>query len=156
MCRQATTDNHPNMNRRTFLTTSGIALSASLAGCAEEDNADTASSDNAENTNTDTESDSNSDSGSDSDGSVKILDHELVVEDFSTSVQGRVENATGEDQSYIEVTATFYNANDERIDENFTNSTDVPDGEVVHFEVLFLGDDPDATDHYELETATSV
>ena len=143
------------MRRRELLTTSGIALAA-LAGCAgeEDDNSDTASSDS------DTSSDSDSGNGdgngeSDDSGALEILDHELVVEEFQTTVEGRLENNTGEEQDYIEVKAVFYNADGERLEDGLDNATDVPDGEIVHFEIYFTGDDPDAIDSYELETSTS-
>lgn len=72
----------------------------------------------------------------------------------NATVEGKVKNTSGKEQSYIQVSAKFFNDANERIGEGMDNSTDVPDGQVVQFEI-YATPKPDEIDHYELEAATS-
>jgi hypothetical protein len=74
---------------------------------------------------------------------------ELVEDDFSTQVEGVVLNDTGEELSYVEVGVTFYDDEGRRIDDFFTNTTDLADGEEWVFEVMTTAD-PDDIDDYTI------
>lgn len=86
---------------------------------------------------------------------VTILEDELNVGDYGTvSVVGKFKNTSGKEQSYIQVSAKFFNGKDERVGEGMDNATDVPDGQVVNFEILTMAK-AEEIDHYELEASTS-
>jgi len=126
-------------NRRRFL--SGVVTigAVAIAGCAGDDEETTVEGNNGEN--------------GGGEGLV-IEEHELVEDDFSVQIEGILLNDTGEEQSYIEVKSTVYDEDGVRIDDFFTNTTDVPDGERWRFEVAVLEDAEDVED-YELEASTS-
>lgn len=72
-------------------------------------------------------------------------DDELVVE-------GLVENDSGEDQPYVEVVATIYNANGVVLGDEWTNVTDLRDGDTWAFEFDYFSPDvrnrtDEAADH---------
>jgi hypothetical protein len=50
-------------------------------------------------------------------------------------------------RSYIEVGVVFYNEDGQRIDDSFTNTTDLPDGEERVFEVMTTEDADDIDDY---------
>lgn len=81
---------------------------------------------------------------------LEILEHEFYQEDFSAGVEGTVRNDTGEELSYVEVGVVFYNADGQRIDDSFTNTEDLGDGEEWVFDVMFLGNDPEQVDDYNI------
>lgn len=78
---------------------------------------------------------------------LEILEHELVEDDFGVSVEGVVANNTGDELSYVEVGAVFYNSDGQRIGDSFTNTTDLPDGQEWVFEILTTEDAEDIDDY---------
>jgi hypothetical protein len=85
---------------------------------------------------------------------LEILEHELVEEEFSVAVEGVVANNTGDELGYVEVGVVAYNAEGQRIDDSFTNTTDLPDGEEWAFEVL-LTEDAEDIDEYSIAVTDS-
>lgn len=81
---------------------------------------------------------------------LEISEHELYTEEFEAGVEGVVVNNTGDELGYVEVGVVFYNSDGQRIDDSFTNTSDLPDGEEWAFDVMFLGDDPDDIDDYSI------
>jgi cobalamin biosynthesis protein CobT len=85
---------------------------------------------------------------------LEILEHELVEEEFSVAVEGVVANNTGDELGYVEVGVVAYNDEGQRIDDSFTNTTDLPDGEEWAFEVL-LTEDAEDIDEYSIAVTDS-
>lgn len=139
------------MQRRTFIaTTASTATALALAGCVgeEEDNSDNATGNGGGNNS----SGNGNDNGSDGSG-VDLLEHEMSYDStLGPTVTGRVVNNTGEEQSYIEVQARFFDSEDTRIGEGLWNATDVPDGQELQFECTAMTDQEPAS--YEVETGT--
>jgi len=126
-------------NRREFLTGVATVGTITIAGCAGDDEETTVEGENG---------------GNGGGEGLVIEEHELVEDDFSVQIEGILLNDTGEEQSYIEIRSTVYDEDGVRIDDFFTNTTDVPDGERWRFEVAVLEDAEDVAD-YELEASTS-
>lgn len=129
------------MNRRKFILGTATVASVALAGCGEEETT-TAESDG-----------SGDDDNGDSEGLV-IEEHELVEDDFLLEIEGVLLNDTGEEQSYVEVKSTVYDEDDVRINDLFTNTTDLSNGERWRFEIPVTEDAEDVA-RYELEASTS-
>lgn len=152
-----------DFDRRTVLKTSAAALSGvALAGCSgEEDEGDSASGSN-DNANDGGDSDSGGKDGGGTEGeqgddtpAVTILEHELVESDLGDAhVEGKVKNTSGEEQSYIEIEAKFFNEAGERVGDGLDNADDVGAGRVVTFEIISTVDYGEVAE-YELETSTS-
>ena len=85
---------------------------------------------------------------------LEILEHELVGDEFSASVEGVVANNTGDELDYVEVGVVLYNADGQRIDDSFTNTTDLPDGEEWAFEVMTM-EEMDEIDDYTIAVTDS-
>jgi len=129
------------MERRRFIIGIGTVSTIALAGCSEEET-------------TEASSDDGGDDGNDDDGGLVIEEHELVEDDFSVQIEGILLNDTGEEQSYVEVKSSVYDEDDVRIDDFFTNTTDLPQGEKWRFEIPVTVD-AEEVDRYELEASTS-
>jgi len=86
---------------------------------------------------------------------LELLEHELYEDDFSGGVEGVVVNNTGEELSYVEVGVVFYNEDEQRVDDSFTNTTDLPDGEEWVFDVMMLGTEPDEVADYSIAVSDS-
>jgi len=86
---------------------------------------------------------------------LEILEHEFYEDDFSGGVEGVVVNNTGEEIGYVEVGVVFYNEDGQRIDDSFTNTTDLGDGEEWVFDVLLIGADPEDVDDYNIAVTDS-
>lgn len=80
---------------------------------------------------------------------LEITEHELVEDDFSVSVEGVLGNNSGETVDYVEVGATFYDEEGRRVEDNYTNTTDLEDGEEWLFEILTTLD-ADEFEEYEI------
>ena len=59
---------------------------------------------------------------------LELLEHEVVEEEFSTSIEGVVANNSGERKDYVEVRARTYNADGQQLNSLMTNTTDLDDG----------------------------
>lgn len=158
------------MRRRTFLVATGATTTTLMAGCTGEDDdddttgeakaAEEENDESSENENGD-EEENGEDDGEDVDPDdalenddiestvegLEILEHELVEDEFSVSVEGVVANNTGDELSYVEVGAVFYNADGQRVGDSFTNTTDLPDGQEWVFEILTTEDAEDIDDY---------
>ncbi|MCH7659831.1 MAG: hypothetical protein IH933_04385 [Euryarchaeota archaeon] len=150
------------MQRRQYLIGVGVGATAVLAGCTgsddeedPEENGGEESEDEDEETNGEEEGDEEVDAeealeDEDTESTVEgleILEHELVEDEFSVSIEGVVANNTGDELGYVEVGAVLYNADGQRIGDSFTNTTDLPDGEEWAFEILTTEDAEDVDDY---------
>lgn len=160
------------MERRKFLHLSAAGASAALlAGCAggeDDDNTSNGNGGSTDNGNGNGQNDGgNGGDDIDSDEALEdddvestregleILEHEFYEEDFSAGVEGVVANNTGEDLDYVEVGVVFYNEDGQRLDDSFTNTTDMPDGEEWLFDVPLLGGDAEDVDDYSIAVTDS-
>lgn len=79
--------------------------------------------------------------------------------DVQIEIEGLVDNETGEDQSYVEVIATIYNEDGDVLGDEFTNVTDLRDGETWSFNFEYFGqevrDRADEVDDHEIFVTTS-
>lgn len=158
------------MERRKFLLATGAASGIAFAGCAGPDDDETGGVEeddpgNGEEATDDPDErgepgddegeEQEEDSEEDAEDAVTIHEHEMV-EDFggNAEIEGEAENTSGEEQSYIEIGATFFDEDDTRIDDSFTNESDVPDGQVFTFEIMTTTD-YEEVDRYELEWSLS-
>ncbi|WP_126665272.1 FxLYD domain-containing protein [Haloterrigena salifodinae] len=140
------------LTRRKAIVGIGGATTALLAGCSgSEDNGDSASSNGDEN------GDENGNENGGDSGSVEILEHEAVEAEYgdSVNIEGKIQNNTGEEQSYIEVSALFYDSEGTRVGDGMDNFNDVADGSTLSFEIVTTVGSSEY-DEYELETSTSI
>lgn len=86
---------------------------------------------------------------------LELLEHEFYEDDFSGGVEGVVANNTGEELSYVEVGVVFYNDDEQRIDDSFTNTSDLSDGEEWVFDVMLIGAEPDEVEEYSIAVSDS-
>lgn len=86
---------------------------------------------------------------------LEILEHSFYEDDFEAGVEGIVANNTGDELSYVEVGVVFYNEDDQRISDSFTNTTDLTDGEEWVFDVPLLGADAEDVDSYNIAVTDS-
>lgn len=169
------------MRRRQFLSTTGIVAGTTLAGCSGEEGGESGGSDGGgggEGNGSSEESDgsANESGGSNESGNetesqssedvltsedaestvegLEILEHELVEDDFGATIEGVVVNDTGRELSYVEVGVVLYNAEGQRINDSFTNTTDLPDGEEWAFEIM-LTEDVSEIDDYTIGVTDS-
>lgn len=132
------------MNRRTFIHASAAATIGAAAGCIESEESDRESGG----------SDGNGgQGGSDESQPVELLEHEWYMEgQYSSGVRGRVENISGEELSYVTLTVFFLDSEDVQIGEGLDSTTDLAAGRVWEFDALYLDDDPQRVDSYEIKT----
>lgn len=162
-----------NVRRRQFLATTGIAAATTLAGCSDSEDGSGGDGGGSEgNGSANSSNDSgNSSGGSNESGSsndealtseeqestvdgLEITEHELVEGDIGPVIQGVVLNDTGSELSYVEVGVVLYNADGQRINDSFTNTTDLPSGEEWAFEII-LTDDMSEIDDYTIAVTDS-
>jgi len=152
-----------NHSRRNVVRGIGTAIIAvGAAGCSSDDSTSTSGEpDESETRDSDGGSESEGEpetdepDEADDDGSLVFEEHEFVVEEYSTRIEGIVRNDTGVEQSYVEVTATFYNEDNVRIGDSYTNTTDLPDGARWKFDIRVTTDAEDV-DRYKVEATTGV
>lgn len=161
------------MRRRKVLLGTGVVWSTIIAGCADDVASDEedGNGDEGDDTGTDdaTDGENGDDSGADDDGEggeggledeetiegLAIVEHELVEEEYAVSVTGVVANDTGEELGSVEVSAVFYDADGERIDDSVTKTADLADGEEWAFEMMVVGD-PEEIDDYTIAITGAV
>jgi hypothetical protein len=158
------------VKRRQYLFTVGTTTAALplLAGCTESEadegsGSDSGTDDGSGSEDNEADGDNEIDAqealeSEDTDSTVEgleITEHDLYDEEFSAGVKGVVANNTGNTLDYVEVGVVFYNSEGQRIDDMFTNTTDLPDGEEWLFDVMFLGDDPNDIDEYSIAVTDS-
>lgn len=104
--------------------------------------------------------DDDGDDGDDGDGAVveqdglRVVEHELVAGDLFATVEGVLVNETGSELGYVEVSATFYDADGNRIGQSFANTTDLAAGEQWAFTIQ-SAQEPGSIANYELEVSDS-
>jgi len=149
------------MNRRNVLLASGTALTTAIAGCSESDttNRQTGNTNNTEDTG-DAGSSGNDGGSSDSSGSggqqdrVELQNHEWYNGgQFSAGVKGRLKNVSGEQLSYVEVQIYFLDADGVQISEGLDNTTELAADRIWEFDAMFMGEDPNRVENYEIETS---
>lgn len=69
---------------------------------------------------------------------LELVDSELQVSDDEAVIRGTIENASGEEQSYVEVIATIYDDEGTILGDEWTNVTDLPEGETWQFDMTWL------------------
>lgn len=72
---------------------------------------------------------------------LELLDSEMEVGDDEAIVRGEIENTSGEMQDYVAATAKIYDEDEIVLGDNFTNVTDLREGETWAFEVSWRGRD---------------
>lgn len=72
---------------------------------------------------------------------LELVDDEMRVGEDEVVVEGRVENDTGEEQSYVEAIAKFYDDENTVLADEWTNVLDVPEGETWAFEITWFSFD---------------
>ena len=123
------------MQRRECLTTAGAAVTVAIAGCGETEEV----------------------GGDDPEGDlVSLVDHSLFdrTDDFGTreiGVEGQVENISDEELSLVTISVDFFDQDDVLIDQGLTSTiSDLGAGVTAEFEVLYIGDEPDRIDDYDI------
>lgn len=165
------------MRRRSLLAIAGTSFTLGIAGCVadeegpgDEDTGEPGDGGGGEEDNgSDTGGETDGDDGSDDKdadevlededqesavGGLEILEHEIVEDDMLPTIEGVVANNTGGSLDYVEVGVVLYNGEDQRINDSFTNTTDLPDGEEWAFEVMLTEDVADI-DHYTIAVTDS-
>ena len=163
------------MNRRTYLRVTGTALAATgLAGCSgdgdsgagDADGGGSGDADGGGSGDADSGGSGDADSGGSGDGSgsgsdgsgsqskVEITAHEFYSEEFSQGVKGTLRNNTDTELGYVEVEAVFLDAEGTQIGDGIDNVTDLAAGRAWEFDCMFLGDNPERIDRYEIEAST--
>lgn len=99
--------------------------------------------------------------GQDSDEALEILEHELVRENQGSrsekvTVEGRAENTSDRQLSYVEVRARFYNEQGDQIETSLDNTNDLDAGQTWAFEIMFpgFGEDARAVADYDIGVGT--
>jgi hypothetical protein len=137
------------MDRRKFLQAGGaVIVSASVAGCGEDTNY---------------EDGSGGGNGGGSEEALEILEHELVREDEGTmsetvKVEGRAENVSEEQLSYVEVRARFYNDQGDQLESSLDNTNDLGTGSTWAFEIQYpaIGEDAAEVADYDIGVGTDI
>lgn len=80
---------------------------------------------------------------------LELVEHDMKVGEDEAVIEGRVENNTGDEASYIQAIGKVYNADGVVLGDDWTNVTDLPEGETWTFEVSWRGRDrtQEADDH---------
>lgn len=83
---------------------------------------------------------------------LSLANSNMEVQGDELTVEGEVENNTGEEQSYVEVVATIYDEDGNVLGDQWTNVTDLRDGETWAFDFDYFSRDvrnraQDAADH---------
>ncbi|MEA1931028.1 MAG: FxLYD domain-containing protein [Euryarchaeota archaeon] len=139
------------MKRRRLLVASGTVLTLTIAGCS----GDTDGDGRERSIGGDRESGSDGGEG-ESEQDVELLDHELYNEgQFDVGVSGTLENVSGEELSYVAVEIFFLDSDGTQIDEGLDNTTDLAPERRWEFDAMYLGDEADRIDTYEIETDVS-
>lgn len=80
-----------------------------------------------------------------------LVEHNMQVGEDEAVIEGQVENGTGEEASYIQAIGKVYDADGIVLGDDWTNVSDVPDGETWAFEVSWRGRDrTEQADDYEV------
>ncbi|OLZ39091.1 hypothetical protein A6E15_19195 [Natrinema saccharevitans] len=152
------------MYRRKLLATGGTALALGLAGCASETD-DGNGDDREEGSTNDTDDggdggDTGTSDGGDTDSSggdpVELLDHEWYQNSqYDAGVSGSLENVSGEELSYVEVSVYFLDEDGAQVGEGIDNTSDLSAGRVWKFDATYLDGEPQTVTDYEIETDVS-
>jgi len=85
---------------------------------------------------------------------LELVEHNMKVSDDEAVIEGQVKNNTGDEASYIQAIGKVYDANGVVLGDDWTNVTDLPEGETWTFDVSWRGRDrtEQADDHKVLIT----
>jgi len=136
------------MDRRQFILAASGTLA--LAGCTEETERQEGSGGSGGGDSGQGGSSGDGGGGSESQDRVEILDHSFYQDDFSSGVRGTLENISDETLSYVQVNVYFLDADETRIGEGLDNASDLQAGRKWQFDAMFLGDNEEAIDSYEI------
>lgn len=126
-----------HMSRRRVLVGLGGMAAVGLAGCTED------------------ATDHSAGAQPDQSMDVEIVEHELQRDDLdNAAIDVLIENTGDESINYLEAQAVVHNAANERVGDGLANTTNVPAGERVRFDVMTTVDF-EAVDHYEVEARTN-
>lgn len=152
------------MHRRAYLAVAGTALTGTLAGCMESESSDREESgvDDSDDAPVDDGSDDGGGSGGSDDGGsddgddngdpVEFVEHEWYNNGpYDAGVLGRLENVSGEELAYVVVNVYFLDDDGVQIDEGLANTTDLAADRIWEFDAVYLGDDTNRVDTYEIE-----
>ncbi|WP_254864460.1 FxLYD domain-containing protein [Halovivax gelatinilyticus] len=142
------------MQRRTLLAVVGGSIPA-LAGCVSEESSDRESGsgdDGAGGGGDDDSSESDDDDGGNGDEALQFVEHEWYNNGpYDAGVTGQLENTSGEELSYVEVTVYFLDEDGVQIADWIDNTMDLAADRVWEFDVMYMDDDPYRVDDYEIE-----
>lgn len=133
------------MERREFMTgAAGVVVAGAVAGCTTDDESNPQ------------EKNAGGDGTADNSGGgkeVEILSDEFVDEgEYEKYVQGTIENVSGSELEYAQVTVKFKGTDGARVGDGMSNTTDWPAGGKYDFKIDYLGDQP--VDTYTIEAGT--
>lgn len=139
-----------DVSRRRYLATVSAAVGGvALAGCSDDEG--DAGAGGADGDGGDGDGGSGDGNGS---PDVEILDHEFYQEQFQSGVRGTARNNTDRELGYVEAEAVFLDENGTQIGDGIDNVTDLAAGREWEFECMYLDDDPERIDSYEIEVST--
>ncbi|WP_152424864.1 FxLYD domain-containing protein [Natronococcus jeotgali] len=151
------------MDRRKFLTVGGVSLTTFLAGCSsatneEMDGGSRGDDENGSNENKSNDSNDSSnlgDSGVEGEPSVKIGDHELIVNEgqylTDVFVEATVENTGDAASGTTELQVDWYDADGNYLDNSTTWLQTLGSGETWISNVHYLGTNEEEVADYEIE-----
>ena len=132
------------MERRRFIYGVSAVGLVGLAGCTDDEDSDY--------------EDGNGDDDEPTEDDIEITEHDLVIDDSGftedVSVEGIVENNSGERLDYVEVSVRVYDADGNQLESYFTNTTDLDDGGTWSFDVNIFEDAADI-DSYDITVEDS-
>lgn len=70
--------------------------------------------------------------------SVELLESDIDVSEDEARVSGRIENNTGDSIDYLQVTAILYDEDGNVMGDEWTNESDIPEGETWSFDMTWL------------------
>ena len=85
-----------------------------------------------------------------------LVESEMTVDEDEAVIEGRIENNTGVEAGYVEVIVKVYDSEGVVLGDDWTNETDIPEGETWAFDVSWRGRDrTERADDYEILIADS-
>jgi len=98
----------------------------------------------------------NGEGSSNNDDPIEILEHEWYHDgQFDAGVRGEAENVSGEELSYVEISAFLLDGDGVQVGETLDNTTDLAAGRVWAFDAVLLDGDPEVVENYEIKWEVS-
>lgn len=111
---------------------------AALAGCTDEDGPSSSG-------------EASGSSGQD----IEILSDEWYEEGYNAGVRGEIKNVSGDELSYVQIEANFYDDGGAKIGDGMDNTSDLPADTVYKFDVMYMDTDAENVADYELSVDVS-